>query len=347
LLIGELGTYTETIYAEPFLGSYMLLDILVNFTTGFSAYLNGVNLTPLFTGSALTSFGGDATLTLLNNTARSDAAVGAELVFAGIAAGTITQEQHQADAHACEVREDGLSIDEVTTWEWAWSPDRLETETLPGMPLYGATDAALTVTGTFEEDQLTNIVRPEGLARERLDRGLLPGATTDQLRRTPPTTFPAVDDDAHIRAIFKLEAGTAATQRVVFFERSGASLGLEVNSSGDVVAYAMSGYSQTVAGAITLGEWNLLDFVLDRDGGGGGEALINLFLNGSQLSTSAHTGTISDLAAGAGAALFGDQDNSLGAADGVTLAFAGIELGSASVSLARHQLDAAALGVVP
>ncbi len=88
----------------------------------------------------------------------------------------------------------------------------------------------------------------------------------------------------------------------------------------------------------------MLDVYVDRDGGTGGEALMSVHLNGTDLLATQHTTTIVDIAQ-AGAALFSDQAATNGAAVSTRLAFAGIALGRL-ITLGRHQVDAAALGVV-
>jgi hypothetical protein len=338
---------TETVNIEPLLGAYMLVDLTVDFTNGFSLWVGGVDFTPSLTGGALTGYGGAAILNLLNNTAASDAAVNVELVFAGIAAsGTLTIEQHREDARLCGVLADGLAIDGLTTWEWAWSTNRLDEDTepynLPGEPDYGTTNAGLAVSTTFETDQQTNNVRPEGLGRPRLNTALLPGATTDQAYRGTPSGFPVVDDDFHIRLIVKpsLAVGTAD---LFALEESAARL-LKVGLVGDdLVLTATSAYALTFADVIKLDEWNLIDFSVDRDGAGGNAQMIAL-VNGADLGAAAHGSTITDIAVNATVALWGDFANTNGAAN-AAMVFGGIALGS-TMALARHRVDALALGVL-
>jgi hypothetical protein len=353
----ELGTYTETLDIEAFTLGWLFIDAILDFTDGFTVYVNGIDATPAFTGPAgpLAAFGADAALNLLNNNAATDPAEDFKLLFAGVrVGGAVTLEEHQADAELCNLREDGLAIDDFIDWTWAWSPNRLETEddviTLPGMPDAGAATATLNLSSgaQLSYDLATEEVRQEGLGRPRLNHGI--SLDTASGTFTSAAGFEEIDGDFHLRAVFKLRSGSDDVQPILAIAdpsaptlRATISVDAAAAAPGDLELQATTPYALSFAGAVANDRWHLLDFVVDRDGGPGGVALAFVFLDGLDLSAAAHSSTIADIPEGAVVHLLSDPDGG-NAAINTRLAFAGIS--DQIVTLAEHKLDALALGLM-
>lgn len=349
-LTANLGAYTETIYFEPFVDRYALLDVVLG-PTGIQAWLNGIDLTPSFAGAVVTAFGGAAQIALLNNLAGSEVALNTELVFAGVKTSpTLTIQQHRDDARQLDVLEDGLIYD-LGGYTWLWSPSRVDDETiptpsLPGDPDFGDIDARLSIDGSVEFDQPTGILRPEGLGKPQIARAFKPTEDTDVVQRPAPSGFEAVDGDLHLRLVFTVDSAGTGVQQLFYLEDADATkrLGVEVDTSnGNLILRGPSGYNATLAAAVALDEQHLLDVSLDRDNGGGVAAFV-AHLDGNALAPAAHGTLVSDIPEDAAVTFFDDATND-GAATATTIAFAAITRGRVH-TLARHRLDALALGVM-
>jgi hypothetical protein len=314
--------------------------------------VNGVDLTPSLGsfGSAFTAFAGAATLSLLNNISGTDPALGTELIFAGIRiGGSITIDEHRTDAYDLEVKENGLAVEGLGDFTWAWSPNLVEikTSSLPGEPDFGDIAARLTISEDVVFNYATNAVRPEGLRQPRIDRAFHPATTADLVYRSSPSGFAAVDGDLHLRIVFRVDSGGTQTQRLFFLEDpDDATLrfGVEVSTSGGLTVYAPSGYAETVAAAVVLDRWHLLDVSLDRDGSGGNALIIGL-LDGSDLAVAAYSAPVSDIPAGAEVTVFDDAAHA-GAATETSIAFLALTRGRVLL-VAQHVVDALALEVMP
>lgn len=350
-LVAALGTYIESVYAVPFDGHDLLLDVIYHSVAGyFEAYLNGINMTPSFAtfGSAFTAFGGTASLALLNTVTGSDPAENAELLFAGIALSpTLTLTQHRTDATLLGVSENGLAIEGLDGgFIMGWSPNRYDavSATIPADPNFGGASARLVVEGDVLFNRTTGAVRREGLRKPRLESAF---QLESSLSRVTHDGIQTLADDIHVRLIFRVNtSASAGTVRVAYIESDTAHrFGIDVNAlTGDLILHGPSGYDVTLSGAVNLDEWSLLDVSLDRDGGAGPTALFVVQLNGDALSASAHSSLCADIPAESHVVLFDDSAHA-GGATNVLIVFFGFA--SRVMTLDRHRIDALALEVMP
>lgn len=343
VLVANLGDHTETV---P--GVFALLDDgpalldVISGAGGFTVYLNGVDLSPLLTGAALSAFAGAAQLALLNNLAGTDAAREAYLLFAGLkTGGGCTFAQHRTDAYLYGALFDGLAVDnallETDDW-WSWSPARAE---LSGAATVLVTEQGEGGTLTLATAPIlgsTAALRPEGLGRIRTARAL-DGIEAEVVS---PSGAAAVDGDLRVRLIFRVDSSPAESVPLFVLEDDESpALRFEVavdSASGDLTLTAPSGYAVTAVAAVVLDAWHLLDVSLDRDGDGGNALLIGR-LDGADLGLAGHGSTVSDIPAGARVALLD------GSPAGGSLAFAAVGWGQLA-DAAEHDLAAAALGVL-
>lgn len=357
-ITGALGTYTETIDLAPFLGesvygAFMLLDVISS-ATGFSAFLNGVDLTPSFTGGALVAFAGAAAVALQSNVAGSDAAANVALIFAGIGVSNApTIEQHRIAADHLGVLAEQLAIEGLGGFTWAWSPNRIDKSTapaptLPGEPDFGDVAARLNITGELEVEAETDNLRPEGLGRPRLDRAMRPTDTDVRVYRGAPSGLEAIDGDVHLRLIFRVDSTGIVDQRFFYLtDEFDATrlLGIEVDPvNGDLTLHAPNAYDLTLAAAVARDRWHLLDVSLDRDNGSGNAQFV-VQLDGAAIAAAAFVGPVDDVRVNAAVTIFDDMLFA-GAATETRLVFVAVTRGRI-MTLARHVVDALALGVVP
>lgn len=341
-------------------------DIILDATTNeYVLYVNGIDFTPLIVsqlaGETITSpaTGEQPAISILNTTGDTAPASNSKVVAAAFGATTsrlVTLDQHRADADSLGLREDGFAIDQLGEWTWAWQFRDAENQGTDSNPLIvipafedaGDTDANLAVVGDIDLNLDTEELRREGLGLGRTGHAIEPGEDTTTIRTS--AGLPVVDDDFHIRVIFRVNSAPAVDQDIIFVEDpDDGTLQISVTVGGanpdDLILRATTGYIRTFTNAVPLDRWNVLDFQVDRNGGGGGEALMIARLNGTDLSATAHTSTIPDIPVGATVALFGDRALTNGAAEDTRMAFAGIAIGRL-VTEGRSQVDAASLGLV-
>lgn len=348
-LIGNLGVHTDTVPLDAVSGAWCLLDVIAG-PAGFTAYLNGVDLTPLLTPVALAAFAGAPSVALLNDVAGTDAAINAEVVFAGLwTSPTLTLAQHRADAYLLAAQLDGAATyGEVLGFDWSWSPSRVdELEdgsdlwTLPVDP--DATDSGGTLNVTdAEASGATAPLRPEGLGIELVGHALVVTAAGGGAEVASPSTADAIDGDLHVRLVFRVDTDAAAGAQVLFTMADGTDptkvLEVAVDpANGDLTVTAPSGYTLTEAAAVALDRWHLLDLSLDRDGAGG-NALLVAQLDGVDLGLAGHGAVVDDIPEGFSVTL-------LDGAEVSRLAFAGLARGRV-LALDAHRFAAAALGVL-
>jgi hypothetical protein len=186
-------------------------------------------------------------------------------------------------------------------------------------------------------------MRSEGLGRPRIDRSIRPdpaGATTPQVFRSGGLAL--IDDDFHIRLIMRPSTGIGT--RTLFAIEYSSTLRVAIGVVDDDLTLVLtSGYTLSFPNVLLLDDYNFLDVSVDRDGSGG-NALAIVYLNGIDLLAPAHSMTIPDIPAGAGASIFDGRIVAVGAAAAMDFAFVGFEH-DRIMTLARHRLDAFALEV--
>lgn len=351
-LLSDRPSITDITF-DPVAGEYLL-------------YINGVDLTPIITpllvGETLDAFttASQPAISLLATTAGTLSSVDSKMVVAAFGIGAsrlVTLDEHRADADSLGLREDGFAIDQLGEWTRAWHFRDTENRGSEDAPRYyvpafedaGGTSADLAVSGgDISLDLSTDEVRREGLGLSRTEHAIAPTDTTTLIRVGAGT--PVIDGDFHIRLVFKVSDSPTADQDLFFLEDpDNPALQLSVTVGGvnpdDLVVRMTTGYTRTFTNAVSFNRWNLLDVHVDRNGGGGGESLMVVVLNGTDLSATQHTSGIADIPVGSGIALFGDAALTNGAATSTKMAFAGLAL-DRILPPGRSLLDAAALGLL-
>lgn len=187
-----------------------------------------------------------------------------------------------------------------------------------------------------------------GSARENQACTIQDGTTGAHGENSSANAFNISDaTDVHVRFLFKLETGGAATVGVLLDLLNGSSNRLELRIQGDDDVYldlhggSTSGTANTMSGILTQGAWNLLDVIIPDDGLG---STIKFCVNGT--CTDGGTTTAADYTgytwgSSVNFGLLGFNSGTV--PDDIDFVFSGIRTGEMTEAL--HDADVTALGL--
>jgi len=374
----ELGANVVDMPRVPFFAAWYLLDVVVDFATGaVKMFFSGIDVTPALGAApgALTAFGGDPDVALMSKVGGTESAEFVSLLFAGVAVGRdLLISEHRADAQALGVLLDGraTSLDPVAElppgdgiWTDAYVGDMAvveadrATQWLPFDP-FEDVSRALTVAPVGIDGladvvlrRSTDYLRPEGLGRPRINRGVRRFPLGPRYQRRAAELALDLAQPFWVRLVVELDYlnqfnGPGASRTIFAIEdpiTSGNRVTIKTNadlSAMDVEVTSAFTTSFAVP-ANAIAKWALIDLRYRPTSGGGGESRMEVWINGAVAADIDHTSALTNVFAAPDLTLLSLADDSEDAFN-VTLSFAGINVAGFS-GFELHQMAALSLGV--